>query len=129
MTAGQPILVTVDVCVDLARGNPEAVAFFQSPPAPLRFSTVTYLQLLSLARDEGELKRIQRFMQPYPVLSLGPQASGAAVELITAHGLAEGLTPTDALVAATALAHEIPVVTGNAAPFENIAGLEVIAPY
>jgi len=126
MSATGPLLVAVDVCLDLARGDEAAAAFFRSPPAPLRFSTVTYLQLLSLARNEAELRRVQAFMQPYPVLSLGPQASGTAVELM--RRAAGRLTPADALVAATALAHEIPLCTGAAETFRDLPGLQVIAP-
>jgi predicted nucleic acid-binding protein len=45
------------------------------------------------------------------------------------HTLGNGLAPLDALIAATALAHEIPIVTCNPAPFININGLEVVRPF
>ena len=50
-----------------------------------------------------------------------------AVELLLEHGL-NGLGPLDALVAATALAHEIPLYTREAV-FQAIAELEVVVPY
>jgi predicted nucleic acid-binding protein len=74
------------------------------------------------------MHRIQRFVAPYPVLSLGPMASSTAVELLLERHLASGIGPLEALVAATALAHEIPVYTRNPA-FQGIPDLEVVAPY
>jgi predicted nucleic acid-binding protein len=122
-------LVHTDLCVDLARGVPEAVAFFQAPPIEIRLSTATYLALLALARNPEEQARVRRFVAPYPVLSLGPMASSRAVELVQTHHLATGLAPLDALIAATALAHEIPLYARDPAPFAEIADLVVLTPY
>lgn len=125
---GSPALVHTDLCIDLARGVPDAVAFFEAPPVAIRLSTATYLQLLALARTPEEQARVRRFVSAYPVLSLGPMASSRAVELVQEHALAAGLGPLDALIAATALAHEIPLVVRDPRPFANIADLEVFAP-
>lgn len=122
-------VVATDVCFDLALGVPEAVAFFQTPPVEIRLATATYLELLQAARSPEELRRLKRFAQGYPVLSLGPMASSAAVQLLLTHSLPDGLGALSALVAATALAHEIPLVTRNPDPYRNIAGLELLRPY
>jgi predicted nucleic acid-binding protein len=122
-------VVATDVCFDLALGVPEALAFFQRPPVEIRLATATYLELLEAARTPEEQRRLKRFVQPYAVLSLGPMASSNAVSLLLEHGVASGLTALQALTAATALAHEIPLVTRNPAPYQHIAGLTVTAPY
>jgi predicted nucleic acid-binding protein len=124
---GGPALVHTDLCIDLARGLPEAVAFFEAPPVEIRLSTATYLHLLSLARSPEEQARVRRFVSAYPVLSLGPMASSRAVELVQEHALTTGLGPLDALIAATALAHEIPLVARDPRPFAQIADLEVVS--
>lgn len=124
-----PSLVHTDLCLDLARGVPEALAFFQAPPIEIRLSTVTYLELLALARNPEEQARVRRFVAPYPVLSLGPMASSRAVELVQAHHLTTGLSPLDALIAATALAHEIPLYARDPRPFAEIPDLAVVTPY
>jgi predicted nucleic acid-binding protein len=124
-----PALVHTDLCVDLARGVPEAIAFFQEPPVEIRLSTVTYLALLAAARNPDEQARVRRFVSPYPVLSLGPMASSRAVELVEAHHLSTGLQPLDALIAATALAHEIPLYARDPRPFGEIPDLTVVVPY
>jgi predicted nucleic acid-binding protein len=124
-----PALIATDLCVDLARGVPEAVTFFENPPVEIRLSTVTYLELLGQARTTAEQRRLRRFVAPYAVLSLGPMASSRAVELVLEHHLSDGLQPMQALMAATALAHEIPLYTRNPNPFRNIPDLEVVTPY
>jgi predicted nucleic acid-binding protein len=124
-----PALIATDVCIDLARGLPEAVSFFGAPPVEIRLATASYLELLSLARTPGEQRRLRRFVTPYAVLSLGPMASSRAVELLLAHSLSDGLQPLQALMAATALAHEIPLYTRTPGPFQSIPDLEVVVPY
>lgn len=128
-TSRGPALVHTDLCLDLARGVPAATAFFQAPPVEIRLSTVTYLELLAAARNLDEQARVRRFVTPYPVLSLGPMASSRAVELVQAHHLSTGLQPLDALIAATALAHEIPLYARDPQPFAGILDLTVVAPY
>lgn len=122
-------VVATDVCVDLALGVPEALAFFRRPPVEIRLSTATYLELLQAARSPEEQRRLKRFVQPYAVLSLGPVASSKAVELLRRHRLTDGLEALQALTAATALAHEIPLVTRSPGPYRNIEGLELLQPY
>jgi predicted nucleic acid-binding protein len=115
--------------VDLALGVPEAEAFFRNPPVDIRLATATYLELLQGARLPEEQRRLKRFVQGYAVLSLGPMASSRAVDLLLKHGLAQGLEPLQSLVAATALAHEIPLVTARPEPYAAIAELELMRPY
>jgi len=128
-TFRQPAVVATDVCFDLALGVPEAEEFFRKPPVDIRLATATYLELLQAARSPEEQRRIKRFVQPYPVLSLGPMASSRAVELLLQHSVEDSLTALQALAAATALAHEIPLVTRHPDPYRGISDLEVIQPY
>jgi predicted nucleic acid-binding protein len=126
---GGPALIHTDLCVDLARGVPEALAFFQAPPVEIRLSTATYLFLLAACRGPEEQARMRRFVSAYPVLSLGPMASSRAVELVQAHALTAGLGPVDALIAATALAHEIPLYVRDPRLFAEIDDLMVVTAY
>lgn len=122
-------VVATDVCMDLALGVGEAMEFFRNPPVDIRLATATYLELLDGARSPEEQRRIKRFVQGFAVLSLGPMASSRAVELMLLHGVTDGLEPLQALAAATALAHEIPLITRTPEPYRNIADLEILKPY
>jgi predicted nucleic acid-binding protein len=67
---------------------------------------------------------VHEFVAPFAVLSLGPMASNRAVQLmLTGDG---ELSALDALIAATALAHEIPLVTRTPSAFQSIEGLDVV---
>lgn len=122
---GHPVVVHTSVATELAVGRPEAVAFWKSPPVEPRLATATYLALLGAAENEEQVERIRAFVQPYAVLSLGPMASSRAAELMLQHA-ASGLSALDALVAATALAHEIPLVVREPGAFANIRELQVV---
>ncbi len=124
-----PAVVATDVCLDLALGIDAATQFFADPPVDIRLATPTYLELLGAARSPEEQRRLKRFVQGFAVLSLGPMASSRAVDLVLKHSLLDGLTPLQALVAATALAHEIPLVTRDPDPYRNIPDLALLQPY
>lgn len=129
LSQGAPVILHTDVCVALAQGSEDALRFFEAPSVEIRLATATYLALLGAAQDEGQRARLERFVAPYAVLSLGPMASSRAVELMKSHALENNMNPLDALIAATALAHEIPLLAIETRPFQSVAELNVLRPY
>jgi len=125
---GSPVVAAPDVVLGLAAGDNRLHAFWTNGPVEVRLATASYLALLQTARDETEAKRMGNFVQPFAVLSLGPMASSRAVELMARRGVAP-LGALDALAAATALAHEIPLVALDGAPYAGIAELQVVRPF
>jgi predicted nucleic acid-binding protein len=119
-----PVLVHTDVVLGLALGLETTRVFWEKPPVEPRIATATYLKLLELCEDDNQRARVRAFVQPFAVLSLGPMASTKAAQLMLENG-ANGLSALDALIAATAIAHEIPLVARNARSFQNIEGLFV----
>jgi predicted nucleic acid-binding protein len=129
LPAGTPTVVHVDVAWALANGNEQALAFFEQPNVEIRLATATYLALLEGAQNANQIAQVQSFVRPYAVLSLGPMASSRAVELMTSPTRHERFTLVDALSSATALAHEIPIVTLDAERFAGIAELRAVRPF
>ncbi|MEO6908398.1 MAG: PIN domain-containing protein [Abditibacteriaceae bacterium] len=125
LPTGSPVVVHHDINITLACGDAEVASFYQQPNVEVRLATAGYLQLLSLCKSASEQQRVRRFVQPFAVLSLGPMASSRAVELMLEHVVQTGMQPLDALTAATAIAHEIPLVTRSAERFAGIADLDV----
>ncbi len=121
---GSPVVVHTDVVLGLALGLETTRVFWEKPPVEPRIATATYLKLLELCEDDAQRARVRAFVQPFAVLSLGPMASTKAAQLMLENG-SNGLSALDALIAATAIAHEIPLVTRAARPFGNIEGLFV----
>ncbi len=120
---GTPVVVHTSVVLDLALGGEATRAFWAKPNVEVRLATPTYLSILEGCEDEAQRARVHDFVAPFAVLSLGPMASNRAVQLMLA-GDGE-LGALDALVAATALAHEIPLVTRTPRAFASVAGLQV----
>lgn len=120
---GTPVVIHTSVVLDLARGGEATRAFWQNPGVEVRLATPTYLSLLETCGSDDERARAQEFVAPFAVLSLGPMASNRAVALVlNANG---ELSALDALIAATALAHEIPLVTRTPRVFASVAGLQI----
>lgn len=120
---GTPVVVHTGVVFDLARGGDATRAFWEQPGVEVRLATPTYLSLLESCEDDEQRARAQEFVAPFAVLSLGPMASNRAVQLVIAGDGA--LSALDALVAATALAHEIPLVTRTPSAFASVVGLQI----
>ena len=125
LSRNHPVVVHTTVATDLAVGREEAIQFWSAPPVEPRLATASYLALLGAAEDEDQVARIRTFVQPYAVLSLGPMASSRAAELMLEHST-NGLSALDALVAATAIAHEIPLVVREPGAFLGIRELQVV---
>lgn len=121
---GSPVVLHTSAVLALALDLESTRAFWEKPPVEIRLATATYLKMLELCTDDSERARIRAFVQPFAVLSLGPMASTKAAQIMLEH-FAPGLNALDALIAATALAHEIPLVTRDPAPFANIPDLFV----
>lgn len=125
---GSPVVAAPEMVLALAAGDERIREFWANGPVELRLATASYLALLETAQGEAEAQRMGNFVQPFAVLSLGPMASSRAVELMARRGVAP-LGALEALAAATALAHEIPLVALNGAPYEGIAELQVVRPF
>lgn len=125
LAQGTPVVVDSSVVFDLAAGGEETRAFWDKPGVEVRLATPTYLSLLAGCQNDEERARAQEFVAPFAVLSLGPMASNRAVQLVIGGGGA--LSALDALVAATALAHEIPLVTRTPGAFASVSGLQIAA--
>lgn len=97
---------------------------------PLYMSALTRFELFTgserYVEPARERRRIQELLDRYPTLPLTPPAADRAGKI---HGsLADEGRPigtVDALVAATALEEDLPVLTRNADEFERVQGLLV----
>ena len=125
LPAGSPVVVHTSVVTALALDLAPTQTFWQAPPVEVRLATATYLYLLEGCTNAAQRARVKAFVQPFAVLSLGPMASTRAAQLMLESG-DSGLSALDALIAATAIAHEIPLVTRTPRPFASIQDLQVV---
>jgi len=105
------------------------------PPEPL-ITTVTLAELSVgplVARDErvraarqAHLQEAEADFDPLPFDRASARAFGQVASSLRRSGRKTTARAYDALIAATAIAHHLPVYTCNAADFQDIDGLQVV---
>lgn len=120
------MLVDTDVLIWHLRGYQQATQKLDSFPT-LIISAVTYMELLQGLRSKTEMKALQQSlaMRHTQRLPLTPAITERATSLMEGMVLSDGLQMADALIAATALEHQLPLLTGNVKHFAAIAPLRV----
>jgi predicted nucleic acid-binding protein len=127
MAAG--ILIDSDVLVWLTRGHPGAAQRLHEIN-PWRISVVTYIELAQGCRDKAELARLKKGLtaRGTEVLPVTPAISQRrAADLIDTLALSHSMRLADALIGATALEHDLTLLTANTKHFGAVEGLQVEA--
>lgn len=123
------VLVDTDVLIDVGRSVTEAITCLQQieQQASPTISVVTQMELMIGCRDKAELRTVERFLQRFQSVKLNETISDVAVDLLRRYRLSHGLLIADALIAATALSLDTPLVTKNQRDYRFIAGLRLLA--
>ena len=79
------------------------------------------------AARQAQLQQAEADFDPLPFDAAAARAFGQAAASLRRAGRKSAARAYDAMIAATALAHELPVYTCNADDFNEIEGLEVVA--
>lgn len=134
MSSGRPqrgILDTSTVILLPRIADPDAL------PAEPAITTVTLAELSVgplVAPDDTEravrqahLQQAESDFSPIPFDSSSARAFGRVAAALRQPGRKASARAFDAMIAATALAHDLPVYTSNPTDFVGIEGLEVVA--
>lgn len=118
------MLVDTDVLIWHLRGLPRATQRLDRLPR-LTISAITWLELLHGMRSRAELQAVQKSLalRNTEQLPVTPAITIRAVSLMENLSLSHGLGMGDALIAATALEHSLPLLTANVKHFGPIEGL------
>ena len=122
------MLVDTDVLIWHLRGYPQATRRLDEL-GTLTLSAVSYLEVLQGIRNKAELVAVKKMLQhrAATLLPVSEAITQRAIELMEAITLSHGLQMGDALIAATALDHGLPVLTANVKHFGAVQGLKVEA--
>ena len=125
------MLVDTDVLIWFTRGHVGAMQRLQSI-TPWQISTVTYIELIQGCRNSTEMRAIQSGLrnEDVVVLPITERISERATSLIETYALSHAMRLGDALIAATALEHSLPLLSANRKHFTPVGGLrlEVFVP-
>ena len=120
------MIFDTDVLIWAIRGN-SAAARWVDNASPRSLSAQSYMEFLRGAKDAGELKSLQSYIREagFHLLPITEDITHRAILYVTEFALSHNLGAGDALIAATAVEHRLPLATGNAKHFRAIKNLEL----
>ncbi len=123
------ILWDTSVLIDFYKGQPVVTKALQAIGVPdLAISVVTAGELYFGAKDKRELLKIKKHLALLRQLPLDTEISDNFLSLIEAYALSHKLGIPDAIIASTALRHNLPLYTLNVKDFRYIPGLALHTP-
>jgi len=125
-------LLDTDACIRVLNGSSARVIgqLRSHAPAEIRISSVTRAELLHGARRSARVAENLRVLDSFfaPLVSVPFDDVYAEQYAVLRASLAAGgrpIGPNDLLIAATALAHDLTLVTSHLREFSRVAGLEI----
>ncbi len=90
-------------------------------------SAVTYMELIQGMRNKAELSSLETTLTTWKatIFPINEEISDHAVNLVKQHFHSHSLMLADALIAATALHYQLPLLTGNDKHYRIIADLNL----
>lgn len=124
-------LIDTDILIDALKGVEQSKQFLfkQQVQDDIYISIITAMELVRGSRNTADLESIREFLRTLRVLPIGRSASQKAYEWIESFALSHGLHIPDALIAATALEHELTLFTRNIRHFQMIPDIDIQCPY
>lgn len=121
------MLVDTDVLIWNLRGNERAATFLDEQPG-FFVSAVSYMELLQGLRDKLELRELRQAIRFWDarIVQIDEEISARAMFLVEEYALSHGMQMADALIAATAVALGVSLVTANDRHYRHIEGLDVV---
>jgi predicted nucleic acid-binding protein len=120
------MLVDTDVLIWHLRGYPNATRRLDQLGA-LTLSAISWLELLQGMRNKAELLAVKKMLDKRSarLLPVTEAITLRATKLMESLTLSHGLQMADALIAATAIEHQLAVLTANVKHFGAVEGLEI----
>ena len=120
------MIFDTDILIWVERGNQKA-AHFINAAGERYLSILTFMELLQGARTQKEIQRIKDFVSSlnFQLLPLTENIGHRASIYIEEYTVSRGIQVGDALIAATAIEHNLVLATGNQKHFKAIRDLKL----
>jgi len=126
------LLLDTTVLIDLSRGYVQAAEFIDNSrefDLLLAVSAISAMELIVGCRNKAEVTQAEKLIGDFSLLQLTPAISAQAYDWLLKYNKSHGLLIPDALIAATALTHEMELATDNVRDFNMLPGLQLRKPY
>ncbi|MCC5639784.1 type II toxin-antitoxin system VapC family toxin [Nostoc sp. CHAB 5844] len=118
------ILCDTNILIEFYKNNPNIIAELRSIGLnQLAISTITQAELYYGAINKIELQKIKKHLELLHIFAVDAILCSKFIELMETYSLSHKLSIPDALIAATALIHNIDLYTLNIKDFRYIKGL------
>lgn len=122
------LLVDTDILIDVANNISTAInrLKLEARSLSLVISVITQMELIVGCRNKTELQYLKKFLQDYELIAIDESVSIKATELVENYRLSHGLLIPDALIAATAITRNIPLLSKNQKDYRFILELNLL---
>lgn len=123
------ILCDTNILIEFYKNNPQIVQELRHiGPTQLAVSSITQAELYFGALNKAELNQIKKHLMLLSHFPVDVSISAVFIELMETYSPSHKLTLPDALIAATALVHNLELYTLNIKDFRFIPGLTLYQP-
>ena len=126
------VLLDSTVLIDLSRGKYAASEFIDNSRnlgVLLAVSVISAMELIIGCRNKSEVTKAEQLIADFSVLPMQPAISEKAYQWLLIYGKRHGLKIPDALIASTAVIHDMELAKDNVRDFNMLPGLRVMHPY
>lgn len=120
------MIFDTDILIWVQRGNPKAARLIDN--AEDRYLSIqSYMELLQGAKNKLQHKNVKDFISDFgfSVLPLSENIGHRALIYVEEYALSSGMRAGDAIIAATAVENNLPVVSSNAKHFKVVKELQL----
>ena len=120
------MIFDTDIFIWVQRGNEKAARLIDKSPD--RYVSIqSYMELLQGAKNKAHHKNVQSFISDFgfSVLPLSENIGHRALIYVEEYALSSGMRAGDAIIAATAVENNLPMVSSNAKHFKVVKELQL----
>ena len=120
------MIFDTDIFIWAQRGNKKAAGLIDK--CQLRYLSIqSYMELLQGARNKAQHKNVRNFISDFDfsVLPLSENIGHRALIYVEEYALSSNMRAGDAVIAATAVEHNLPMVSSNAKHFKTVKDLQL----
>ena len=120
------LLVDTDILIWYMKGNEKAYRLIENNKN-FHISVVTYIEIVQGMRNKEELKNFRKFLKSCNthLIYINEEISTKAMFYVEHYYLSHSIQLADALIAATAVSHGLPITTGNYKHYKVIKEIQI----